>query len=71
MSLWVCVRECNVCGVQKRALGPLVKSSSGQPDVVLGTERGSFGRAVCTLTTEPSLQPSIETVGRELGTLLR
>lgn len=70
MSLWVCVCACNVCGVQKRALGPLVKSSSGQPDVVLETELGSFGRVVSTLTTEPSLEPSIEMVGRELRTLL-
>lgn len=49
MSLWVCVCEWNVCGVQK----------SEQPDMMLGIELGSFGRGASSVTTEPSLQPSL------------
>lgn len=45
---------------EEECIGPSrVTSSCEQPDMMLGIELGSFGRGASSVTTEPSLQPSL------------
>lgn len=59
VSVGLCLRvEC--LWSSEECIGPSrVTSSCEQPDMMLGIELGSFGRGASSVTTEPSLQPSL------------